>query len=137
MERKTFAEQHPKPKLTANAFVDLVGLALAAIAALAIWWFYPGGFPALGRYLGGFVVTQSKDASPSGAQEACSPSDIQILQADHRPTDGLFAQVVGELVNNCDEATGVVLRVTLRDQDGKVIISQRFWPASIANIPCQ
>jgi hypothetical protein len=67
--------------------------------------------------------------------DACTKSEIRILQADHRPTDGMFAHVVGELVNDCDDATGVALRVTLRDQDGKVITSQKVWPASVANIP--
>jgi hypothetical protein len=67
--------------------------------------------------------------------DACSTSDIRILQADHRPTDGTFAHVVGELLNGCDDATGVALRVTLRDQNGKVVNSQKVWPASVANIP--
>jgi hypothetical protein len=37
---------------------------------------------------------------------------------------GLWLVVVGELVNDCDDAAGVVLRITLRDQAGNVLNSQ-------------
>lgn len=71
------------------------------------------------------------------ASHACSAADIQIKQADlvRNSAGGEFSTVVGELVNDCDDATGVQLHITLRDQAGKVISTSDPWPASTHNIP--
>lgn len=73
--------------------------------------------------------------SPSNEIVACSPSDIKIKQADL--IVGPYGyRVVGELVNDCTEAIGVELHITLRDSvTGKVVTSTTDWPAKTNNIP--
>ena len=74
-----------------------------------------------------YSAVVSNIAPATVADAMCEPSDIRIIQADHHPpTDNEvpYGHVVGELVNDCDDAAGVVLRITLRDQAGNVLNSQ-------------
>lgn len=71
------------------------------------------------------------------AVRACSLSDIQIKRANivRQEPSGPFPVVIGELVNGCDEATGVQLHITLRDNEGQVVSTSDPWPAGVHNIP--
>jgi hypothetical protein len=42
--------------------------------------------------------------------------------------------IVGEVANRCEIAAGAKIKITLRDEDGRVIGDTEFWPASIKNI---
>lgn len=64
----------------------------------------------------------------------CSVADIDVRQAEVI-VEGRTTYVVGQLVNKCSDGTGVQIRVTLRDDEGNVLLIGDFWPASVQNIP--
>jgi len=43
--------------------------------------------------------------------------------------------VIGEIKNNNSLAMGVQLQAIVRDEQGRLIDSKDFWPASVKNIP--
>jgi hypothetical protein len=71
---------------------------------------------------------------PAFAESACTPQDITLGQYRIRAEYGWFI-IVGDLTNNCVEATGVELTVTLYGADNAVLDTNNFWPASTSNIP--
>jgi hypothetical protein len=75
-------------------------------------------------------------ATPVAAASAeCKLSDIEIKQSDwtRTPLESLV-QMVGEIVNHCQEDIGVQLKFTFRDVDDKVVGVEDQWVASIKNI---
>lgn len=64
----------------------------------------------------------------------CGLSDFSLKQANWHRESFEFVRIVGELVSNCSEPSGVQLQVVFRDRDGKVVTTDEFWPASTRNI---
>jgi hypothetical protein len=73
-------------------------------------------------------------ASPDRPAMACSTDDIAVERAEVI-VEGRTTYVVGALSNGCSEGTGVLIRITLKDDEGKVVLSGDFWPANLRNIP--
>jgi hypothetical protein len=51
--------------------------------------------------------------------------------------DSMNANLSGNVVSGCAQASGVELRWTAMRDDGTVVFSHTFWPASISNIPAK
>jgi hypothetical protein len=96
------------------------------------------GVVALRFGLGTLESVYQAATSSAAPTAACSTSDIRILQADHYPPTSNadpYGHIVGEAANDCDGAAGVEIRITLRDQTGRVMASEEQWLAATANIP--
>ena len=65
----------------------------------------------------------------------CTLSDIEILSFTSRWDNTGWLHFNGEIKNNCTTVTGVRLRLDIRDTNGKLVTSSKFWPASVNNIP--
>ena len=74
--------------------------------------------------------------SPIGSAMGCSIADVEIGQAEII-VENRATTVVGELTNRCSDATGVRIRITLRDDEGTVLLTGDFWPAGGRNIPAR
>ena len=66
----------------------------------------------------------------------CSPSDFRVEHVSVS-MDGLNANLSGNVVSRCAQASGIVLRWTATRDDGTVVFSHTFWPASITDIPAK
>jgi hypothetical protein len=62
----------------------------------------------------------------SSSRAACRTDDIEILQADFRRLSNERILAIGELVNRCTEPTGIILQLTFRDGDRKVVTVEKF-----------
>ena len=71
-------------------------------------------------------------ASPASA--ACTVHDIQLGKWSWDRDRG-WTTVSGELTNNCAEPTGVQLRLTFRDEAGRVVTVDDNWIAERRDIP--
>lgn len=80
-------------------------------------------------------VPTAKSASPRTANVGPSTSEIQILEWHWEIRQSGDISVNGELKNLSKKPLGVELQVILRDNSGRVIIAEDFWPASTKNIP--
>ncbi len=63
----------------------------------------------------------------------CTPSDFSVEKVSVS-MDGVNANLSGNVVSRCAQASGVELRWTATRDDGTVVFSHTFWPASISNI---
>ncbi|RBP07124.1 hypothetical protein DFR50_12954 [Roseiarcus fermentans] len=79
--------------------------------------------------IAGIVLLTAPGRSPA----ACSVADIDVGRAEVI-VQGRATYVVGELANQCSDGTGVQIRLTLRDDEGNVLLTGDFWPASGRNI---
>lgn len=70
------------------------------------------------------------------AYGSCSIADIELDKLQGRSAEHHLS-VTGFIVNNCAQATGVQIKVTVYDQEGRVIVSRDPWPASVSNIPAR
>ena len=74
-------------------------------------------------------------AAPAAAF-ACSPSDIEMKQADLvRQEPSRYLLAVGEFVNNCADPVFVQFHITVRDRNGRVVASNDRWPAGVDPVP--
>jgi hypothetical protein len=82
------------------------------------------------------ALTLGLFAMTGAAENAeCKLSDIEIKQFDWRRTPvESIVQMVGEIVNHCQEDIGVELKFTFRDVDDKVVGVADQWVASVKNI---
>jgi hypothetical protein len=63
----------------------------------------------------------------------CTPSDFSVEKVSVS-MDGVNANLSGNVVSHCAQASGVELRWTATRDDGTVAFSHTFWPASISNV---
>jgi len=66
----------------------------------------------------------------------CQPSDIGVDKLKGR-VERDYIYIVGRLMNNCAQATGVQIKVTIYDKAGDILTVDDSWPASINNIPAR
>jgi hypothetical protein len=104
-------------------FLAVIGM-LAVIGLLAEKTMDPGNVP----------TVEPRKVDSRTQQMGCTSSDVALKQVSWRRENSEFARVVGELINNCLESTGVQLQAVFRDKDGKVVMTNEFWPASTRNI---
>jgi len=73
---------------------------------------------------------------PSGTPSSgpCAPSDFHVEKISVSVEDG-SANLTGNVVSRCAQASGVELRWTTTRDDGTVVFSHTFWPHSVLNIP--
>jgi hypothetical protein len=63
----------------------------------------------------------------------CSPRDFKIKEHSGTVQYG-YLTVVGVVHNGCAEAAGVEMELDQYSADGKLLDTDRSWPASISNI---
>lgn len=119
------------------------GIILALIGVIVAFFFV--GFytvPPIGALPGGYTISDSTLQGafpPSSAQTASfeppliSTSDFEILSTSSRWEYGRLI-VVGEVQNLGRVPAGVKLEAIARDENGTLLDSEEFWPASIRNI---
>lgn len=76
----------------------------------------------------------------SGASTAAEPcklsdTDVKIARWYDKQNMKMYFEVVGELVNNCDQPTGIQIRFVGRDAKGELVAVNEQRPASIRNVP--
>jgi hypothetical protein len=76
----------------------------------------------------------------SGASTAAEPckltdADVRVSRWYDEQNMKMYFKVVGELINNCNELTGIQIRFVGRDSKGDLVAVNELWPASIRNIP--
>ena len=64
-----------------------------------------------------------------GEAAACSLADIKVEHAEVI-VQSRAIYVSGRLANDCPEETGAQIRLTLRNDQGKVVFAGDFWPAT-------
>lgn len=76
---------------------------------------------------------------PLVATAGCQTSDADVKVSRWYDEQGMnmYFSVVGELVNNCNEAIGIQVRFVGRDKGGNLVEVNESWPASIRNIPAK
>ena len=104
-------------------FMAAVGI-LAVVGSLVEKALDPGNTP----------TAEPRKVDSRTQQMGCTSSDVALKQVSWRRENLEFARVAGELINNCAESTGVQLQAVFRDKDGKVVMTNEFWPASTRNI---
>jgi hypothetical protein len=120
------AKRPDRAKSIGKAFLGLLAVIgiLAAIGSLAEKTLDQGKAP----------TVEPRKVDSRTQQMGCTNSDVALKQVSWRRENSEFARVVGELINNCSTATGVQLQAVFRDKDGKVVMTNEFWPASTRNI---
>jgi hypothetical protein len=76
-------------------------------------------------------------ASAVNAAEPCKLSDVDVKVSRWFDKENMkmYFGVVGELINNCNEPTGIQVRFVGRDSKGELVAVNEQWPASIRNVP--
>lgn len=69
-----------------------------------------------------------------GGAKACSVADIKIKRAEVI-VQNRVTYIIGNVSNECPDETGVQIHITLRDDKGRVVLTDDFWPARMRNIP--
>ena len=72
--------------------------------------------------------------SHGGEAKECSVSDISIRRSEVI-VESAVTYVTGVVANECPNVTGVKIHVTLRDDEGGLVLTGDFWPAGTRNIP--
>jgi hypothetical protein len=74
----------------------------------------------------------------SQAFAECRPVDFDVSDIRWvRDVDGEHLGITGTLRNNCGEASGAKIILTLRDAAGNVITTHEMWPDSVVNLPAR
>jgi hypothetical protein len=63
----------------------------------------------------------------------CSPRDFKISGLRGTVAYG-YITIVGVIKNNCSEAAGPQLKVSIYNKKGEMLDTQEPWPASVSNI---
>ena len=73
----------------------------------------------------------------ASAAEPCKLSDVDVKVSRwyDKQNMKMYFKAVGELINNCNEPTGIQIRFVGRDSKGGLIAVNEQWPASIRNVP--
>lgn len=72
----------------------------------------------------------------SAPARACSVQDIHVKEGWSWRIDSIGdLLVIGEIINNCSEPTGVQIQITARNSTGALLDVEECWPASTRNIP--
>ena len=76
-------------------------------------------------------------ATAVNAGEPCklSDADVKVARWYDKQNMKMYFEVVGELINNCDQPTGIQIRFVGRDAKGDLVAVNEQWPASIRNVP--
>lgn len=61
----------------------------------------------------------------------CFEAKVQLAPRGERSKT---YDIVGEVLNRCEIAAGAEVKITLRDENDRVIGDSEFWPASVKNI---
>jgi maltose-binding protein MalE len=72
---------------------------------------------------------------PAGSSSGCDESKIAVDKLRARIEYSEYAHVTGRLINNCDQATGVQVKITVYGKSGDIVKVDDIWPASVKNIP--
>lgn len=112
---------------------------LAVIGAITILTLFVYGVSLQRKSGGGSGYSSSGSAAPPLVETrsepaGCGVSQITLDGVSNR-AEGDYIYVLGRLVNNCTEPTGVEIKVTVYDNAGGIVSVDDQWPASVSNIP--
>lgn len=81
--------------------------------------------------------TDHNSSQPAGLEDSasCTVSKIVVDKLKAQPKGYGYFRITGRLTNNCDQATGVQIKVTVYDKAENILASPDLWPASVSNIP--
>jgi hypothetical protein len=83
--------------------------------------------------------TDHNSNQPAGlegdSRTSCTVSKIAVDKLKARPEGYGYFRITGRLTNNCDQPTGVQIKVTVYDKAENILASPDGWPASTSNIP--
>ncbi len=83
---------------------------------------------------GSYSIDKKRRVDKFDEANTCAISDITIDKTNVK-VDMDMLRIVGRVINNCSDSTGVQLKIVLYDTEGNIQKVQDMWPASINNIP--
>lgn len=91
----------------------------------------------LGFWISSRFTERSPSQSAGLADDAasCTVSKIAVDKLKAQSKGYGYFRITGRLTNNCDQATGVQIKVTVYDKADNILASPDLWPASVSNIP--
>jgi maltose-binding protein MalE len=82
-------------------------------------------------------ITDHTSSQSAGLEDsaACTVSKIVVDKLRAQSKGYGYFRITGRLTNNCDQPTGVQIKVTVCDKADNILASPDLWPASVSNIP--
>ena len=82
-----------------------------------------------------FTDHNSSQPAGFGDSASCTVSKIVVDKLKAQSKGYGYFRITGRLINNCDQPTGVQIKVTVYGKADNILASPDLWPASTNNIP--